>query len=178
LLLAEGFEEVEALTTVDFLRRAQLDVRIVGIGDGVIEGSHGISVVPDMSIDQLTGEVEGVIVPGGMPGAENVASSDKALELIRRADERGRLVAAICAAPAVVLEKAGVLRGRGATCYPGFENRFTDVDFRQDRVVVDGNLVTSRGPGTAAEFSMALIEILAGKKAADEIASATLQPMA
>ena len=175
LLLADGFEEVEALTIVDFLRRAGVDIRIVGIGGSPIRGSHGIAVLPDVSIDEVGDDVEGVVVPGGMPGAENISSSDKALELIRKADEQSRLVGAICAAPAVVLEKTGILKGRRATCYPGFETRFTDVVFLEERVVLDGNVITSRGPGTAAEFSVALIEKLVGKKTADEIAAATLQ---
>jgi 4-methyl-5(b-hydroxyethyl)-thiazole monophosphate biosynthesis len=104
-----------------------------------------------------------------------VAASEKALELIRSTFDAGRVVAAICAAPAVVLQKAGVLNGKKATCYPGFESRFQGCVFSESRVVVDGNLVTSRGPGTAAEFAVQLIEILAGAEAAAEIHGKTLQ---
>ena len=175
LLLADGFEEVEAITPADFLRRAGVDVGLVGIGGGVITGGHGIAVKADIRIEEILEIPEGVVVPGGMPGAENVAASEKALELIRDAFGAGKLVAAICAAPAVVLQKAGVLAGRTATCYPGFEHRFRGCAFSEDRVVVDGNLVTSRGPGTAAEFAVKLVEILTGADAAADIYGKTLQ---
>ena len=175
LLLAPGFEEVEAVTPADFLRRAGVDVRFVGIGGLLIEGSHGIRLQADTTIEELAEEPEGVIVPGGMPGAANIAASPRAMELIRRTHERQRLVAAICAAPAVVLEPAGVLAGRRATCFPGMEERFATARFTQNRVVVDGNVVTSRGPGTSAEFAVKLIELIAGREKAQEIHHRTLQ---
>lgn len=175
LLLAPGFEEVEAVTLADFLRRAGVEVRLVGIGGRLIEGSHNLRLQADLTIEELSEEPEGVIVPGGMPGAANLAASQQALALIRRAHERGRLVAAICAAPAVVLEPAGVLAGRRATCFPGFEDRMQSARFSQNRVVVDGNVVTSRGPGTAAEFSVKLIELIAGREKAREVHRRTLQ---
>jgi len=175
LILAPGFEEVEALTAADFLRRAGVDVKLVGVGAGRIVGSHDIVVEADVSLEDLEGEPEAVVVPGGMPGAENVAAAEKALEMIRKVHAKGGLVAAICAAPAVVLQPAGVLQGRRVTCYPGFEDRFRGCSFVEERVVVDGNVVTSRGPGTAAEFSIKLVEILAGPEAAEEIRRKTLQ---
>ena len=175
LLLAEGFEEVEAITPADFLRRAEVDVRMVGIGSLSIRGAHGIVVQADMLIGDVPRDVEGVIVPGGMPGAANIAESEEALELIKDLNRQGKLVAAICAAPAVVLQPAGVLKGKHVTCYPGYEAQLEDCEFEEDRVVVDGNLVTSRGPGTAAEFAVTLIEILGGKEKAREIHSQTLQ---
>lgn len=175
LLLAPGFEEVEAVTLADFLRRAGVEVRLVGIGGRLIEGSHNLRLQTDLTIEELSEEPEGVIVPGGMPGAANIAASQEAVALIRRTHERGRLVAAICAAPAVVLEPAGVLAGRRATCFPGFEDRMPSARFSQNRVVVDGNLVTSRGPGTAAEFSVKLIELIAGREKAREVHRRTLQ---
>jgi 4-methyl-5(b-hydroxyethyl)-thiazole monophosphate biosynthesis len=175
LLLAAGFEEVEATTPADFLRRAGVDVRLVGIGGRLIEGSHGIRLQADLPIEELAEEPDGVILPGGMPGAANIAASQAAMELVRRTHARGKLVAAICAAPAVVLEPAGVLAGRRATCFPGFEERFTTAQFSRSRVVVDGNVVTSRGPGTAAEFAIKLIELIAGREKAQEVHRRTLQ---
>lgn len=175
LLLAPGFEEVEAVTPADFLRRAGVEVRLVGIGGRLIEGGHGISVQADLEIGELPAEVEGVIVPGGMPGAANIAASPAAMALIRRLHEQGRLVAAICAAPAVVLEPAGVLKGRRVTGFPGTEGDIMSARFVQNRVVVDGNLVTSRGPGTAAEFALKLIELIAGREKALEVHRRTLQ---
>ena len=174
LILAPGFEEVEAVTPVDFLRRAGVDVKLFGIGAKRIAGSHGIVVEADAALEELARTPAGLIVPGGMPGAANVAASEKALEVIRGVFAAGGLVAAICAAPVVVLQEAGVLRGRRVTCYPGFENRFRGCTCVEDRVVVDGNVVTSRGPGTAAEFAVKLVEILKGPAAA-EIFQKTLQ---
>jgi 4-methyl-5(b-hydroxyethyl)-thiazole monophosphate biosynthesis len=175
LLLAPGFEEVEAVTPADFLRRAGIEVLLTGIGGRLIEGSHGIRVQADLEIGELPADVEGVIVPGGMPGAANIAASPAAMDLIRRLHEQGRLVAAICAAPAVVLEPAGVLSGRRATGFPGTESSLTSGRFVQNRVVVDGNVVTSRGPGTAAEFAVKLIELIAGRDKALEVHRRTLQ---
>ena len=175
LLLAPGFEEVEAVTPADFLRRAGIDVRLVGVGGRLVEGNHGLRLEADTTLEQLAEEPEGVILPGGMPGAANLAASPAVIELILRLHSAGRLVAAICAAPAVVLEPAGVLAGKRATCFPGFEERFTTARFSAGRVVVDGNLITSRGPGTAAEFSEKLIETIAGRAKALEVHRRTLQ---
>jgi len=176
LLLAPGFEEVEAVTPADFLRRAGVEVRLVGIGGRDIEGSHGIRVQADLTIEELREEPEAVIVPGGMPGAANIAASPAAVALIRRLHEKKKLVAAICAAPAVVLAPAGVLAGKRATCFPGLEDQLAGARFTQNRVVVDGNVVTSRGPGTSAEFAVKLIELLVGRDKALEIHRRTLQP--
>ena len=176
LLLAQGFEEVEAVTPADFLQRAGLEVRIVGIGGKRITGAHGITLEADVTLRDLREEPDAVVVPGGMPGAENIAASQAALDLIRRIFSAGGTVAAICAAPAVVLQKTGILQGKRVTCYPGFEDRFRGCTPLEERVVVDGSVVTSRGPGTAAEFSVKLIELLAGKESASEIHRRTLQP--
>ena len=129
----------------------------------------------DLRLEDLQEQPDAVIVPGGMPGAANIASSDTALALIRSAFDRGRLVAAICAAPAVVLARTGILSGRRVTCFPGYEDRLEDCTFVEDRVVVDGNLVTSRGAGTAAEFAVKVIEILVSPEAAREVHERTLQ---
>ncbi len=177
LLLAPGFEEVEAVTPADFLRRAGIDVRLVGVGGRLVEGNHGLRLEADTTLEEMlkAEEPEGVILPGGMPGAANLAASPAVIELIRRLHAAGRLVAAICAAPAVVLEPAGVLAGKRATCFPGFEERFATARFSAGRVVVDGNVITSRGPGTAAEFSEKLIETIAGRAKALEVHHRTLQ---
>jgi 4-methyl-5(b-hydroxyethyl)-thiazole monophosphate biosynthesis len=175
LLLAAGFEEVEAITPADFLRRAGLDVRLVGIGGTEIEGSHGIVVTADLEIEELSEVPLAVVIPGGMPGAENIASSTRAMEVIRDVSRSGGTVAAICAAPAVVLQKTGILDGKRVTCYPGYEVRLENCRFVEDRVVVDGALITSRGAGTAAEFSIKLIEMLKGREAAESVHRKTLQ---
>ncbi len=177
VLLADGFEEVEGLTQVDFLRRAGIDVVVTGVTGKQVTGGHEIRVDTDMTIDGLVGEFDGVVIPGGMPGASNVAESDVAGAFIRSIFDKGGLVAAICAAPAVVLEPLGVLKGKKATCFPGFEHRFQEAEFVTDRVVIQENVITSRGPATAGEFAVTLVRYLAGDEAADELWERTLQPM-
>ena len=185
ILLADGFEEVEAITSIDFLRRAGVDAVAVGVTGRDVEGGHDIRVVPDVTIDGLeTGEGDGgrldddydaLIIPGGAAGAKNIAADERAMALIRDALHAGKLVAAICAAPGLVLGANGLLESRTFTCYPGFESHATSGSFVEDRVVVDGNLITSRGPGTAAEFAEAIVSRLAGPEAASELHHRTLQ---
>lgn len=177
VLFAEGFEEVEGLTQVDFLRRAGVEITMVGVTGKSVTGGHDITIETDTTIDKVDSEAfDGVLIPGGMPGAENVASSTHAQDIIKKLFKDGKLIAAICAAPAVVLEPLGVLEGKTATCYPGFEGRFKQASFSEDRVVKDGTVITSRGPGTAAEFAVALIEYLVDARTAEKIRSGTLQP--
>lgn len=175
ILLAPGFEEVEAITPIDFLRRAGIEVIVTGIGGMEIEGAHGITVKADKTINEVSSDLDGIIIPGGMPGSTNVADSDKAIRIIQEINSAGKLVAAICAAPAVVLTKAGILDGKKVTCYPSFETHFTNSIHVIERVVVDGNIITSQGPGTAAEFSLKIVEILAGKIESDRLFSGTIQ---
>ena len=175
VLLADGFEEVEAVTPIDFLRRAGVEVLAVGVAGKTATGSHGVTISADVELGRLSGDMDGVVLPGGMPGARNIADSAAAVDLVRRALEGGKIVAAICAAPAVVLGAHGLLRGRRFTCYPGFEKEVRDAVFSPDRVVVDGNLITSRGPDTAAEFALALIEKIVGPGEAEKIRKGTLQ---
>jgi len=175
IFLAEGFEEVEAVTPADFLRRSGVEVILAGVTGKKVAGAHGIEITCDVEVSRLTGDLDGVVIPGGMPGASNIASDISSMKIIQAAVENGALVGAICAAPAVVLGENGLIEGKKYTCYPGFENRFEGSFFREDRVVVDGNLITSRGPGTAAEFSEALIEYLCGREERDQIHRATIQ---
>lgn len=176
ILLADGFEEVEAVTPIDFLRRAGVDVTLVGVSGPVAEGSRGISVETDLTVEEYSDSPDMVIIPGGKAGAAHVAASAAARDIIRQAYNNSALVAALCAAPALVLGPMGLLDGRKYTCYPGFEKEMTEGIFLEDRVVVDGTLITSRGPGTAAEFSLTLIEKMVGKKESEAIQRGTLQP--
>ena len=180
VLLADGFEEVEAITPIDFLRRAEVETIIVGVTGGLVTGGHDICVQSDMRIEQITdgfiSGLDGVLVPGGTKGAENIAANERAMGLIRLCLDSGKLVAALCAAPGVVLGANGLLAGRYFTCYPGFETRVIDGKFSEDRVVVDGNIITSRGPGTAAEFALAIIRYLVGEEASSNLHERTLQP--
>lgn len=170
VLLAEGFEEIEAVTPIDVLRRAGVEVVTAGVPGRRVRGAHGLVVEADVAVAEAPADPDLLVLPGGMPGAENLARSPQVRELIARAQQSGKRLAAICAAPAVALAPTGVLAGHRATCYPGFEQRFSpDVRRSEERVVVDGPLVTSRGPGTALEFSLALVEQLVGAAKAAEL---------
>lgn len=175
LFLADGFEEVEAITPADFLRRSGVDLILAGVTGKIVTGAQGISVECDVEVSHLTGDIDGVVIPGGMPGASNIAADEQTMNIISAALENGAMVGAICAAPAVVLGSKGLIEGRKFTCYPGFEDSFSGSEFSDQRVVIDGNLITSRGPGTAAEFSLALIEYLCGKAQRDQIHKGTIQ---
>ncbi len=175
VLLAEGFEEVEALTPVDYLRRAEVDVTTAGVTPAPIRGARGISVVPDAGPAALDKDYDCVVVPGGGKGSERLASDPKVAAFLKRHADKGAVIGAICAAPALVLgEACGLLKGRAFTCFPGMESRVAGGTFSEDRVVVDGKLITSRAAGTAGEFSYALINALAGEDAADKLAETVL----
>ena len=180
--LADGFEEVEAVTPIDYLRRAGVTVTIAAIGnEKTAAGSHGISIVTDTTLAALEQEGrlnaaswDGVFVPGGMPGASNLAACAPAGKLFREMAAAGKTAAAICAAPAVFLAPLGLLEGKKFTCYPGMEKKVSGGKWQEDKVVVDGNIVTSRAPGTAVAFALALVEILAGKDAAKSLSESAL----
>jgi 4-methyl-5(b-hydroxyethyl)-thiazole monophosphate biosynthesis len=175
VLLAEGFEEVEAITPIDYLRRAGVEVTILGIGGRTVRGSHDIVVETDAILAEPLGNWDVVVVPGGGVGSKNLAASATVTRLIRRQFSSGRLVAAICAAPAVVLHGAcGILAGRRWTGYPGTESDVSGATFVPERVVVDGNLVTSRAAGCAGEFAIAVVRALAGDGPANEVAEKVL----
>jgi 4-methyl-5(b-hydroxyethyl)-thiazole monophosphate biosynthesis len=176
VLLAEGFEEVEAVTPIDFLRRAGVEVITAGVTGKTVIGAHGVPFTADILLKGAPADLDGIVIPGGMPGAANIAKSAAAVELIQKLFSAKKLVAAICAAPGVVLGPNGFLKGKKFTCYPGYEKDVKDAAFSETRVVKDGNLITSRGPGTAAEFAIALIDYLVGKDAADKVYKDTLQP--
>jgi len=176
VLLAEGFEDVEAITPIDFLRRAGVEVTVTGVTGATVSSGHQLKVLTDaVAADINPEDYDAVIIPGGMPGAENIHKSGTTNGIIRNMLNSGKLVAAICAAPAVVLEPLGVLSGKKVTCYPGFESKLGQAIFLEERVVQDDNLITSRGPGTAAEFSLAVITYLLGKEKAEELRKGTLQ---
>jgi 4-methyl-5(b-hydroxyethyl)-thiazole monophosphate biosynthesis len=176
VFLADGFEEVEAVTPIDFLRRAGVDVVTVAVGEAkTVAGSHGVQVVADMTVAEAGGlSHDAVILPGGMPGSANLAASGRVGAIVRAAVLKGKLVAAICAAPAVVLAPLGILAGKKFTCFPGMEKDVTGAKWAADDVAVDGTVITSRGAGTAALFALAVIEYLLGREAAEKIGKTTL----
>lgn len=162
--LAPGFEEIEAVTVVDLLRRAGIDVDTAALDGLQVTGSHGIAVVADIALDAVApDDYDMIVLPGGMPGAEHLKDDPRVLDLLRRFAAAGRYTAAICAAPGV-LAHAGLLEDRAATSFPGFLHARSarGIRLRDDPVVIDGKVVTSRGAGTAMEFGLALVELLAG----------------
>lgn len=170
LILAEGFEEIEAVTVIDVLRRAGVDLKSVGLSGKTVTGSHGLEVRADLVLAEYDGSADCVILPGGMPGSKHLNQSREVAELIRKMNQQGKLLGAICAAPALALAPAGVLEGKKATCYPGFESNFSkSIQFSENAVVVDGNIVTSRGPGTALEFALELVQKLVSAAKAEEL---------
>ena len=171
LFLAEGFEEIEALTPVDVLRRAGLNLKTVAVGDSkTVKGTHGIEVVADIAEKELGDDIpEAIILPGGMPGTLNLEESEIVIDTLLRAMSNNSLVCAICAAPSI-LGISGYLKHRKATCYPGFEEYLDGATFTDERVVRDGNIITAKGMGCSAEFALCIVEALLGKEKADEIA--------
>ena len=171
LFLANGFEEIEALCPLDLLRRAGLQVTTVGIGGDLIKGSHGIAVQADMPDTMYRdSKPEMIILPGGMPGSKNLDESRIVDSALRAAASSGGYLAAICAAP-MVLGKRGYLEGKTATCFPGFEEHLKGATLAPDgvRVVTDGNIITAAGMGVALEFGLALVRVLKGNDAAEDL---------
>ncbi len=175
MLFANGFEEVEALTVVDLLRRAAITCDIVSVDDtATVTGSHGISVGSDKAFSETPfDEYDALLLPGGQPGTNNLAADGRVLRLLRDFNAAGKLTAAICAAP-TVLAKAGLLNGRRAACYPGLEDGLTGAIAVTEPVVTDGTVVTSRGVGTALDFALALVTYLDSAESADKLARAVV----
>jgi 4-methyl-5(b-hydroxyethyl)-thiazole monophosphate biosynthesis len=167
ILLAPGYEEGEALFVVDVLRRAGLTCDIVSVtGTPAVEGSHAITAQADKMLDESILDYDMLILPGGLLGATNLRDSTKVIEAIQAFDREGKLIGAICAAP-MVLHRAGIHKGRTLTSYPDdkYRSLFTEADYREEIVVVDGNLITSRGPATTLPFAYALVDALGGDSA-------------
>jgi protein deglycase len=175
IILADGFEEIEAVVPIDVLKRAELDVTIAGLGQKLVTGAHGLKVETDVVLHNYDDLPDCIVLPGGMPGSKHLQASKEVKEIVQKMDEQKKLVTAICASPALTLASAGVLAGRKATCYPGFENNFTkETTFLEDRVVVDQHIITSRGPGSAMEYALKLVEQLAGGEKAAVLKKALL----
>ena len=174
IFLAEGFEEIEALCPLDIMRRAGLEVRTVGIGGKLIKGAHGITVEADITDSEyryLSPEM--IFLPGGMPGTLNLGASSVVVDTIKRAYAEKKYIAAICAAPSI-LGEMGLLQGKEAICYPGFEDKLTGAVISKSRVVRDGNIVTAAGMGVALELGLELVAILCGKPKAEELRHAVI----
>ena len=177
LFLADGFEEIEALTPVDLLRRAGVEVVTVGVSGKTVTGSHGIAVSADVGAEEALAMLaagtipEMIVLPGGMPGAATLDASPLVDTFIDAAEKANAYIAAICAAP-MILGKRGLLRGRQATCFPGFEEYLEGAAYMDVHTVTDGRYITGRAMGAATEFALALIKVLKGEGAADALRAA------
>lgn len=175
VFLANGFEEMEALGTVDILRRGGIEVTTVSItADPVVIGAHNIPVTADRTLDDVVyNDADALILPGGMPGASNLNESETVREVLLQQYREGRIVAAICAAP-MVLGKLGLLKDRNATCYPGFESQLIGAHVTGEAVEVSGNVITGKGPGLVMNFALALVAAIKNDAVAEEVAAGLL----
>uniref|UniRef100_A0AAV1UET5 DJ-1/PfpI domain-containing protein n=1 Tax=Peronospora matthiolae TaxID=2874970 RepID=A0AAV1UET5_9STRA len=176
--IADGSEEIEAITLADVLTRGGIQVTLATVGSkskNVVTMSRGVMVQGDAAIEECAGKsFDLVVCPGGMPGAEHLRDSKEVVALLQKQKEDGKLYGAICAAPAVVLHTHGLLPPGGATCYPSFESKMTGVDYKHETVVVNGNCVTSQGPGTAMAMGVKLVELLCNREKAQSVADGLL----
>ena len=160
VILADGFEEIEALTVVDVLRRANIACHMVGF-EARVTGSHAIQVQADRVFDGDLSEYDMIVLPGGMPGSAHLRDNEQLIAELQKCEQVGKKVAAICAAP-IVLNRAGLLKDKEFTCYDGVQEQIADGHYRKETVVVNGHLITSRGPATALAFAYNLVEQLGG----------------
>lgn len=165
VFLAEGFEEIEAISPIDILRRGGIELKTVGVGNKTIVGAHGIPVTCDLLDSEaiLDENLKGIVLPGGMPGTINLEKSSIVNAFIDFCFENNLLISAICAAPSILGHK-GILNGKNATCYPGFEKDLIGANFKAESVVCDGNVITARAAGVACDFGFSLLEYFAGEE--------------
>ena len=174
IFLAEGFEEIEALCPLDLMRRAGLEVQTVGVGSKMIKGAHGITVEADITVSEYTPHGSDMIfLPGGMPGTLNLAACDTVISAIKDAVASDKYIAAICAAPSI-LGDMGLLEGKEAICYPGFEDRLTGAKISERRVVRDGRMITAAGMGVALDLGLEIVKLFCGEQKAAELRSAVI----
>lgn len=175
IFLANGFEEIEALCVLDFLRRAGVETKTVGVGTKIATGSHKIPVICDVESNELSGneDFDMIILPGGLPGATNLDESKTVDHFINRAVDEDKFISAICAAP-FILGKRGILNGKRAVCYPGFENELTGATVMADGCVRDGKIITARGMGKSHDFALEIVETLTDKETRQRLKDAVL----
>jgi 4-methyl-5(b-hydroxyethyl)-thiazole monophosphate biosynthesis len=176
IAVADGVEDLEVVTLIDVLRRAEIEVVVASIETRrMVSCAHGTRLTADtMLADVLAQDFDLIVLPGGMPGAQHLAEHQPLAERVREQAAAGKLFAAICAAPALALQAYGVLKQRRMTCYPAFSEQLSGCTFVDQPVVVDGNCITSQGPGTALEFALTLVEQLAGKASRSAVAKGML----
>ena len=172
MFFADGFEEVEAVAALDVIRRAEIEIKSVGIGSKTVTGSHGISVVCDLTDSEITDfrNLECVVLPGGMPGTLNLFENETVNNAIDYCSENKKLLAAICAAP-LILGRKGLLEGKEAVCFPGFEDELKGASISDDYVCTSANVITAKGMGSAVNFGIAVVEYFKGREFAENLKS-------
>ncbi len=176
VFFADGFEEIEALTCVDVLKRAGVNVTMVATSGEIVHGAHDVPVICDKDIDSCDFfDADMLLLPGGMPGTTNLAENEAVCRALTSGAERGISIAAICAAP-MVLGKLGLLKGRKATCYPGFEKYLDGCEYTGAAVQEDGGIITGKGPGVSLEFALAVAKALVGKDKVHEVRESMMCP--
>jgi 4-methyl-5(b-hydroxyethyl)-thiazole monophosphate biosynthesis len=170
IFLAPGFEEIEALSVVDILRRSGIEIETISISKKLeVSGSHKIKVIADKLFDEVDySQIDMIILPGGMPGTKNLLENEDLISLILKFNNEKKYISAICAAP-MILGKLDILTGKRATCYPGYEQDLNGAVLSADKVVEAENIITSKGPGTAFDFAFRLVEVLLNKRTSDDI---------
>lgn len=168
IFMADGSEEIEGLTVVDILRRAGIEIEMISImGKNQVTSSHKVTFMTDTTVEEADlNSYDAIVLPGGMPGTLNLGEDERVVKTIKEYAAAGKLVAAICAAPSV-LGQNGLLEGKRATCYPGFEDKLTGATVVEEPAVTDGNIITGRGMGAAIEFALAIVAYLKGQEASD-----------
>jgi len=175
--LAQGCEELEAVTVIDLLRRAGITVLTAGLDNQAVKASRGVVLIPDTTLDEaIKQSFEMIVLPGGLAGAENLNNDPRIHQLLKDMQQQGKYTAAICAAPKVLAD-AGLLANKSATSYPGVLESMADMQFIDAPVVKDGQVVTSRGPGTAMDFALELIETLVGRDTRDKVEAGLVRPV-
>ena len=172
--IASGFEELEAVTVIDLLRRANIDVTVAGLDDGVITGSRGTRILPDSNLTNAANlDYDMIVLPGGVPGSPNLGNDPRVIQILKTSAEKGKYTTAICAAPSV-LEKAGLTKGKNVTAAPSWAGQMTSAHYTGMRVEEDGLIITGKSCGTAMEFAFRLVEVLFGKAAVEVVNAGVL----
>ncbi|HRX15932.1 MAG TPA: DJ-1/PfpI family protein [Spirochaetota bacterium] len=170
IILAEGFEDIEAITTIDVLRRAGISIDVVSAASELVKGARGIIVKSEKNIDEIdSSEYACVVCPGGLPGSDNLMNDERVIGFVQQVYDKGGIAAAICAAPQV-LNRAGLLKGKKVTCYPGREKSFDEsVIYTKEQFTIDGRIITADGPGSAMIFALELVALLAGREKSETV---------
>jgi len=175
LILAEGFEEIEAVSPIDILRRCGIELTVAGLNGKNVKSARGLIITADKELEESDTDYDAVILPGGLGGAQNLANSDIVDKVLAALHKKGAILASICASPSIVFSPKGLIDNKKSVCYPGMQDRFpASAKYVEEDVVVDGNIITSRGPATAAKFAFKIAEQLVGKDISGKVAEAML----